>query len=340
MIESSFLDACQQKPTDHTPVWYMRQAGRCFPEYRKLKETYDILTLCKTPELAAQVTMMPVNTFKVDAAILFADIMLPLMGMGVDLAIVEHVGPVIANPIANLADVQALTALEPDRDLDYLKQTIAILLKELDGKTPLIGFSGSPFTLASYLIEGKPSKDFLKTKHLMYTQPETWSALMQLLTDAVISYLQMQVRAGVQAIQLFDSWVGCLSRDDFRTYVLPYSRQIFAGLNSCDIPRIHFATNTAAFLEDFASVDCEVVGIDWRLPLDVGWQRIGSHKAIQGNLEPALLLADFDLVKKRVDTIFDSLPTRDGFIFNLGHGVLPDTTVESLIKLTDYVHSK
>lgn len=340
MNELPFLAACYRKPTEHTPAWYMRQAGRCFPEYRKLKETYDILTLCRTPELAAQVTMMPVNTFKVDAAILFADIMLPLIGMGVDLAIVEAIGPVIANPIKNLADIKKLRPLEPDADLDYLKQTIAILRDKLGDKTPLIGFSGCPFTLASYLIEGKPSRNFLKTKQLMYNQPEAWGTLMQLLTNSVIAYLKMQLTSKVQALQLFDSWVGALSRDDFVQYVLPYSSQIFAALTDSGIPRIHFATDTAGFLEEFASVECEVIGVDWRIPLDTAWKRIGPNKAIQGNLDPAILLADFDLVKKRVDTIFESLPQRNGFIFNLGHGVLPDTPVETLVKLTDYVHSK
>ena len=339
MIELSFLAACYCKPTKHTPVWYMRQAGRCFPEYRTLKETYDILTLCRTPELAAQVTMMPIKRFKVDAAILFADIMLPLMGMGVDLQIIEAVGPVIANPIKNLADIKKLRLLEPETDLVYLQQTIPHLLKDLAGKTPLIGFSGSPFTLASYLIEGKPSRDFLKTKQLMYSQPEAWATLMQVLTESVIRYLDFQIKTGVQAIQLFDSWVGALSKDDFITYVLPYSRQIFAAFNAAQIPRIHFATNTTAFLEEFSSVECEVVGVDWRLPLNEAWQRIGP-KAIQGNLDPAILLADFALITKTVDAIFASLPQREGFIFNLGHGVLPDTDVETLVRLTEYVHAK
>jgi len=339
MIELSFLAACYCKPTKHTPVWYMRQAGRCFPEYRTLKETYDILTLCRTPELAAQVTMMPIKRFKVDAAILFADIMLPLMGMGVDLQIIEAVGPVIANPIKNLADIKKLRLLEPETNLVYLQQTIPHLLKDLAGKTPLIGFSGSPFTLASYLIEGKPSRDFLKTKQLMYSQPEAWATLMQVLTESVIRYLDFQIKTGVQAIQLFDSWVGALSKDDFITYVLPYSRQIFAAFNAAQIPRIHFATNTTAFLEEFSSVECEVVGVDWRLPLNEAWQRIGP-KAIQGNLDPAILLADFALITKTVDAIFASLPQREGFIFNLGHGVLPDTDVETLVRLTEYVHAK
>jgi len=341
MTEPIFLAACARKPTARTPVWYMRQAGRSLPEYRALKEKYDVLTMCRTPELSAEVTLMPVRRLGVDAAILFADIMLPLIGMGVDLKIVEAVGPVIAAPVRDEKSVDALRALGDANAFDYLAKTIGILRKELPPEVPLIGFSGAPFTLASYLIEGKPSREFAETKRLMYGAPETWHALMQKLTDATVYYLTLQAKAGVQAIQVFDSWAGYLSKEDYVAFVLPYSRAIFAALKATNIPRIHFGTNTQVFLEDFASVDCEVVGVDSRIAVGVAWQRIGKNKAIQGNLDPTVLLCDFEVIKKKVDDIFAGIGgKRDGFIFNLGHGVLPQTPLENLIKLTEYVHGK
>lgn len=340
-MNNIFLDACFRKPTASTPAWYMRQAGRALPEYRALKEKYDILTLARTPELAAEVCLMPIKRFNVDAAILFADIMLPLLGMGVDLQIVESIGPVIAKPIRTASDLSSLHPLDADTDFEYLKKTIQILRGELE--VPLIGFSGAPFTLASYMIEGQPSREFSKTKHLMHAQPDVWAGLMQALTDAVIFYLQLQIKAGVQAVQLFDSWVGVLSKDDYVKFALPYSQQIFEAIKTAGVPRIHFGTGTAAFLEEFSNVDCEVVGVDWRLSISEAQGKIGRNKAIQGNLDPAILLCEFDIIKERVDAIFNSLPdasARQGFIFNLGHGVLPQTPYENLIKLTEYVHSK
>jgi uroporphyrinogen decarboxylase len=339
MNGSPFLAACARKPTAHTPVWYMRQAGRCLPEYRALKEQYDILTLARTPELATQVTLMPIKRFGVDAAILFADIMLPLIGMGVDLDIVEGVGPVIAEPIRGAKDVERLREIDP-ADFEYLTKTIGMIRTELAGKAPLIGFSGAPFTLASYLVEGRPSRDFIKTKQMMYGDRAAWNALMRKLADAVVDYLQLQADAGAEAVQLFDSWVGCLSKEDYVEYVLPYSRDLFSAVDRKGIPRIHFGTNTNAFLEEFASVECEVVGVDWRLPLAEAWQKIGPGKAIQGNLDPIVLLGDFGIVQKKVDDIFSRLPRKEGFIFNLGHGVLPETPYQNLIKLTEYVHAK
>ena len=334
-----FLAACARKPAAHVPVWYMRQAGRCLPEYRALKEKHNILTLARTPELATEVSLMPIRRFGVDAAILFADIMLPLIGMGVDLEIVEAIGPVIADPIKDERDVDKLRGIDP-ADFEYLTKTIRMIKRELAGKIPLIGFSGAPFTLASYLIEGKPTRDFIKTKRMMYGDPAAWTKLMGKLTDVVIDYLKLQADAGVDAIQLFDSWVGCLSKEDYVAHVLPYSRELFAAIDKTKTPRIHFGTNTSAFLEEFASVECEVVGVDWRLPLDDAWKKIGAGKAIQGNLDPIVVLGDFDLVKQKVDDIFARLPRKEGFIFNLGHGVLPDTPYENLIKLTEYVHAK
>lgn len=339
MYKKTFLDACRKKQTPYTPVWYMRQAGRSLPAYRKLKEQYDILTICRTPELATQVSLMPVDTLGVDAAILFADIMLPLMAMGVDLQIVESVGPVIQTPIRTDRDIESLRRFDPETDFVFLGKTIGNLRDALSNKVPLIGFSGAPFTLASYLIEGKPTREFIKTKVLMYNHPRLWDNLMKKLTKATIQYLQYQIKSGVQALQIFDSWAGYLSREDYATYVLPHSQKIFTALRSSSVPLIHFGTGTAGFLDLFGSVDCDVVGVDWRISLDSA-RRILPGKALQGNLDPVVLLADFSVIKKKVNAIFKSIDDRTGYIFNLGHGVLPDTPLDTLIKLTDYVHSK
>ncbi|HSW97231.1 MAG TPA: uroporphyrinogen decarboxylase [Candidatus Saccharimonadales bacterium] len=335
-----FIDTCFGEKTKYTPVWYMRQAGRYLPEYRKLKETYNILDIVKNPELAAKVSLQPVDILGVDAAILFADIMIPLLGVGVDLEIVENIGPVIKHPIKTLNDVKKLRALEPQENIPYLLTTIEILKKELKNKVPLIGFSAAPFTLASYLIEGKPTRDFIKTKSLMYNDKPTWELLMNTLSRMIITYLNAQVVSGVQALQLFDSWVGCLSESDYQEYVLPYTKPIFEHIQHTNIPLIHFGTNTAGLLTSFSSVKSSVIGVDWRISIEKAWERIGYDKAIQGNLDPVLLLSDFSVIKKHVDEIFSKLPKREGYIFNLGHGVLPSTPVENLQRLTEYVHQK
>jgi uroporphyrinogen decarboxylase len=337
-MNTTFLDACYGKKTSHTPVWYMRQAGRYMPEYRKLKEKHTILEIIKTPELAAQVALQPIDVLNVDAAILFADIMTPLVGIGVDLDIVESIGPVIKNPIRTSNDVKALRKLEPAEDIPYLLETIKILKKALNQKVPVIGFSAAPFTLASYLIEGKPTRDFILTKSLMYNDKKAWDLLMQKLSDLIIIYMQAQTAAGVQALQLFDSWIGALSRDDYEIYVLPHTKRIFESLQKENVPLIHFGTNTAGMLDAFASVDCDVVSLDWRMPIADAWKQIGYEKAIQGNLDPVIMLSDFSVIKKHTDAIFTSLPKRDGFIFNLGHGVLQQTPVENIKRLTEYVH--
>jgi len=339
-MNTTFVDACFRKKTSFTPVWYMRQAGRYLPEYKKLKGNKNILDIVKTPELAAQISLQPVDTLGVDAAVLYADIMIPLLGAGVDLKIVESIGPVIKNPLRTMKDVKGLRKLEPTEDVPYLLQTISLLKKELHKKVPVIGFSAAPFTLASYLIEGQPSRTFTITKTFMYTNPDAWHLLMKKLSEMIIIYLLSQVEAGIEAIQLFDSWVGCLSDEDYKEFVLPYSVQIFTALKNNTIPTIHFGTNTAGMLHSFSSVDCDVVSIDWRMPLSKAWKEIGYTKAIQGNLDPAILLGDFSLVKRKVDELFNSLPKKNGYIFNLGHGVLPQTSVENLKRLTDYVHSK
>jgi uroporphyrinogen decarboxylase len=339
-MNTTFLDACYSKKTSHTPVWYMRQAGRYLPEYRKLKESYTILDIVKTPELAAKVSIQPIDILHVDAAILFADIMVPLIGIGVKLDIVENIGPVITHPIASMEDVENLRTLEPEEDISYLLETIKILKNELSNRVPLIGFSAAPFTLASYLIEGKPTRDFIKTKSFMYTNPTAWNLLMEKLTDLIIIYLRPQVTHGVQALQVFDSWVGSLSEDDYQEFVLPHTKRIFESLADMSVPMIHFGTNTAGMLLSFASVDCQVISVDWRMSIANTWKQIGYDKAIQGNLDPVLMLSDFPLIKTKVDDIFASLPKKEGYIFNLGHGVLQSTPVENLIKLTEYVHTK
>ena len=340
MNETTFIKATRKLKTDFTPIWYMRQAGRCIPEYRKIREKYDVITISKTPELASKVTMQPVEKLGVDAAILFADIMIPLISMGIDLELVDSIGPVIHNPIRGIKDVEALKNNDPENDYVYLRETIKMIKEGLPKDKSVIGFCGAPFTLASYLIEGKPTRDFIKTKKFMYEQPKAWHLLMNKLTDAMVMYLKEQVKAGIDAYQIFDSWIGFLSQEDFIEYALPYSSRIFNELKSADLPSIHFGTNTTHFLKDFSSVNCDVVSLDWRVNAGKAWDIIGRDKAIQGNLDPTILMCDFEVVKKKVDDIFRSLPTRDGFIFNLGHGIVWDTPLENLIRLTQYVHSK
>jgi uroporphyrinogen decarboxylase len=335
-FNDSFLRACRSEPVGRTPVWFMRQAGRSLPGYRALREKYDVLTLARTPELAAQVSMEPIGLLGVDAAILFADIMLLPLAMGVDLKIVDATGPVIEKPVVSMGDIEALASLDPAH-VEYLAQTIKILRGELN--VPLIGFSGAPFTLASYLIEGKPTRQWIKTKRFMMEQPVAWSRLMEKLSESIVVYLSTQIDAGAQAVQLFDSWVGCLSPSDYRAYVLPYVQRIFSALAGKKVPRIHFGTDTGAMLRDFADVDCEVIGLDWRVDIAQAKAAVGA-KAVQGNLDPVVLLGDEKIIKENVDRIFTSLPSRNGFIFNLGHGVLPETNDTTLKKLVEYIHEK
>lgn len=334
-MKSTFLSACAFQPVDHTPVWFMRQAGRYLPEYKELRKSHTILELAQTPELAAEVTLQPLRRFDLDAAILFADIMLVPLAMGVDLDIVDSVGPVIISPIRNTNQISSLIDITPE-SISYLSQTIKILKKEL--KVPLIGFSAAPFTLASYLIEGRPSRTWEVTKHFMYTEPSLWASLMEMLTTNIIFYLSEQVRAGVDAIQLFDSWVGCLSAADFRHYVLPYSQRIFTSLSSSKLPRITFGTNTAGFLSDFADVDCEVLGVDWRTRLSATRQLFPTL-ALQGNLDPVVLLSNREVIVSKSKAILSEMAGQSGFIFNLGHGILPGTKPDDLKFLIDYVHT-
>jgi uroporphyrinogen decarboxylase len=336
--EERFLAACRGETVDRTPVWFMRQAGRCLQEYRELREQYDILTMTRTPELCARVTLMPVHTFGVDAAVLYADIMLPLSGMGVDFSIDPGVGPIIHKPLRSAADIEALRIVAAEEATPHLFETIHMLRQELAGKTALIGFAGAPFTVASYMIEGRPTKDFGRCKGLMYGDPAAWHRLMETLTEVTIRYLRAQVDAGAQAIQLFDSWVGALGLLEYEQYVLPYSTRIFSALRESGVPTIHFGTSTAHLLEQFAAAGSDVVSVDWRLPLDVAWGRLGATQGIQGNLDPTVLMAPFETVAREARLVVDRAAGRPGHIFNLGHGVLASTPSESLTRLVEVVH--
>lgn len=338
--EGRFLAATRLEAVDCTPVWFMRQAGRCLAEYRKLRERYDILTMARTPELAAQVTMMPVDRFGVDAAVMYADIMLPLEAMGAPFEIQPEVGPIVHHPIRTQADVDHLRVVEGEEATPYVMECIRILRRELSGgKAALVGFSGAPFTLACYLIEGRPSRDYAKAKGLMFGAPETWHALMNTVTETVILYLQAQVRAGVQVIQLFDSWMGILSPRDYARYSFPYTRRVFAALEGMGVPRIHFGTGNASLMDQVASAGCDVVSVDWRVSLDTAWQRISYSKGIQGNLDPVLMLAPWPRIEQGVKDILDQAAGRPGHIFNLGHGVLPDTNPDDLARVVETVHA-
>lgn len=332
------LRAYRREVVDRTPVWFMRQAGRSLPEYRAIKERYSLLEICRQPELCAEVTLQPVRRLGVDAAILYADIMHPLVGVGVDLEIVEGVGPVIAHPIRTASDTSVLRPLEPEADLRFVLDGIEAVLGALGGSVPLIGFAGAPFTLASYLVEGRPTRDFLHTKRLMYGAPEVWHDLMCRLADIVATYLLAQANAGVHALQLFDSWAGALSVDDYRHYVQPYTRLVFERVNPCGLPLIHFGTNTGALLESMREAGGSVIGVDWRVPLDVAWEHIGSDRAVQGNLDPLVLQAPWDVVQREAEAILERVAGRPGHVFNVGHGLHPQTPPENLERLVAFLH--
>jgi uroporphyrinogen decarboxylase len=333
-----FLAAARREPVDATPVWFMRQAGRCLQSYRELREKYDILTMTRTPELCARVTLMPVETFGVDAAVLYADIMLPLSGMGVPFSIDPGIGPIIHEPVRDRAAVDRLRVIHAEEATPHLFETIRMLRRELDGKTALIGFAGAPYTVASYMIEGRPSKDFTRTKALIYGEPETWRRLMETLTEVTIRYLRAQVEAGAQVIQLFDSWVGSLGRLQYEEFVLPYTTRIFDSLRG-RVPTIHFGTGTAGLLEQMASAGSDIVSVDWRVPLDEAWERIGFNRGIQGNLDPGVLMAPWPVVEREARQVLDFAANRTGHIFNLGHGVPAETPEETLTHLVEMVHT-
>ncbi|MGQ0465870.1 MAG: uroporphyrinogen decarboxylase [Sporichthyaceae bacterium] len=338
VTDSLFVRACRREPVDRTPVWFMRQAGRSLPEYRALRADVGMLAACNDPDLVVEITMQPIRRYGVDAAILFSDIVVPLRAAGVDLDIVAGVGPVIAEPIRTEADLARLRPLEPDAVASVAK-AVQGLVAEL-GETPLIGFAGAPFTLASYLVEGGPSRTHERTKALMLNRPDLWAALLDRLADIAIVFLQVQARAGVSALQLFDSWAGALTPRDYAASVLPASRKVFAAVAELGLPRIHFGVGTGELLGLMGEAGADVVGVDWRVPLSVAAQRVGPDRALQGNLDPAVLLAGWDAVAAATDEVLAQAAGLPGHVFNLGHGVLPNTDPDMLARVVERVREK
>jgi len=336
--DSPFIRCLKGEPTDYTPVWLMRQAGRYQNEYREIRKRVGFLELCKSPSLAAEVTVMAVEQLGVDAGIIFADILLPLEPLGLGLRFAEGDGPVIDNPITSAEDVNRLPTIDPKDDLAFVMEAIGKVCHEFEGKVPLIGFAGAPFTLASYAIEGGSSRNYEKTKSLMYREPEVWNKLMRKLSDMTARYLLAQVKAGASAVQIFDSWVGCLSPQDYKRFVLPYMKDLTHALKSCGVPIIYFGTMTNGLLRLMAQTDADVIGVDWRIDLDYAWELIGDKKGIQGNLDPLVLLADRAEIEKQARQVIEKAAGRPGHVFNLGHGVLPSTPVENAKYLVDLVH--
>jgi len=331
--DSAFLRACRREPVPHPPVWFMRQAGRALPEYRALRAGTEMLEACRTPDLVTEITLQPVRRLGVDAAIFFSDIVVPLKAVGVDLDIVPGVGPVVAKPFRTLADLPR--ALTPD-DVPYISEAVGALVGAL-GATPLIGFAGAPFTLASYLVEGGPSKNHAATKTLMYGDPGLWAALLERLADITLTFLRVQIDAGASAIQLFDSWVGALPAADYRALVQPHSARVLAAV--ADVPRIHFGVGTGELLHDMGEAGADVVGVDWRVPLSEAVGRIGPGRAVQGNLDPTLVFAPREVIEAKVRKVVEAGRTAEGHVFNLGHGVLPETDPDALKLIVDTVHA-
>ncbi len=336
---SSFLAACRSEPVDHTPVWFMRQAGRSLPEYRALRGTGSILDAIRDPALAAEITLQPVRRHGVDAAILFSDIVVPAAAIGFGVDVVPGVGPVIAEPFAGRHDLERIRPLMAGDDAPYVAETVRLVVAEL-GDTPLIGFAGAPFTVASYLVEGRPTRDFARTKALMHGDPGLWSELLDGLADLAVASLIDQVGAGASAVQLFDSWVGALSPVDYRRFVAPATRKVFDALAGSGVPRIHFGVGTGELLGDLAAVGADVVGVDWRVPLDEAWRRTGPSVALQGNLDPAVCLAGWPVVEAEARAVIAGVGGRPGHVFNLGHGVLPATDPAILTELVGLIHDE
>jgi uroporphyrinogen decarboxylase len=329
--------ACRLEPVERTPVWFMRQAGRSLPGYREIRKRHTLFEVCRQPELCAEVTLEPVRVHGVDAAVLFADIMLPVVGMGIDVELVENVGPVIEHPIRTKEDVESLRVPDPEEAVPFILEAVRLVRGELEPEQALVGFSGGPFTVAGYLVEGKPTREFAQTKRCMYGVPEVWHALCEKLTETFIAYLRAKVAAGADVIQLFDSWVGALSQDDYVEFVAPYSRRILAAV---DAPTIHFGTGTSHLLETMAETGGDVIGLDWRVRLDEGWERVGYDRGVQGNLDPALLLGPWERAREAAIRILDAAGGRPGHIFNLGHGVLPETDPADLGRLVQLVRER
>ena len=332
-----FLAACRHEQPDATPIWFMRQAGRSSKGYQALRYKYDVLTLTKTPELCTQMTLMPVHSFGVDGAVLYADIMLPLEGMGIDFELRTE-GPVIHNPVRSLHDVEALRIMNIEESVPYILEAIRLVRRELEGKQAVIGVSGGPFTLACYMIEGKPSRDYATAKSLMYSQPALWDALMEKVTTVVTHYLLAEIAAGANVVQIFESWIGTLGPSAYRRFVLPYTQRIFAAIKQTGTPAIHFGTGAAALLELMVEAGGDVISVDWRVDLDTAWERIGLERGIQGNLDPTLLLTSWPVLEAGMQDVLRRAANRPGHIFNLGHGIPAATEPDMLRRLVDAVH--
>ena len=340
MSASPFLRAARGEQTAYPPVWFMRQAGRSLPEYRKAREGIGMLESCMRPDLVTEITLQPVRRYGVDAAIFFSDIVLPLKAVGVDLDIKPGVGPVVASPVRTLADVEAIPDLVPEH-VDYITEAVGLLVAEL-GDTPLIGFAGAPFTVASYLVEGGPSKEHARTKAMMFGAPDVWAALMTKIAGISAAYLEVQIRAGARAVQLFDSWAGALTRPDYERLVMPYSASVLARAGEFDVPRIHFGVGTGEFLDLIGNAGADVVGVDWRVSLADGIRRAGADgtpRAVQGNLDPTLVFAPTEVMLERADAVIAAGRDAPGHIFNLGHGVIPSTDPDQLARLVDHIHA-
>ena len=334
-VEPLLVCACRREPVERTPVWFMRQAGRSLPAYRELRKRYGLFDIVREPELCAEVTLQPVDAHGVDAAVMFTDIMFPVLGMGVEVELVENVGPVVRDPITTRADVERLRVSDPEESAAFILEAVRLVRERLAPSGAVIGFCGGPFTVAGYLIEGKPSREFLRVKTMMYREPDLWHALMEKLTEQFARYVQGKVGAGADVIQVFDSWAGALSLSDYEEFVAPYSSRIIA---SVDVPTIHFGTGTAGLLGAMAEAGGDVIGLDWRIPLDRGWSVIGDDHGVQGNLDPAVLLGPWERVETETRDILARAAGRPGHVFNLGHGVLPDTDPAVLRRLTEFVH--
>ncbi len=335
-----FMDACNLREPDATPIWFMRQAGRSLAEYRKIRDKHDILTIAKTPELCTEVTLLPVQILGVDGAVLLADIVVPLEGMGISVELKPDVGPIIHNPVRTMKDVEALRIIDAEESTGYIMQAIRMVRRELEGKQAVIGFSGSPFTLACYIIEGRPTREYALAKGMMYGQPEVWHALMSKLTEVVSRYLVAQVKAGADVVQLFDSWVGMLSPSTYRKFVKPYVTRIFQDVKRAGAPSIHFGTGAAALIDDMVEAGGDIISVDWRMDLDDAWAKIGHDRGIQGNLDPAMLLTDWPTIEAGMHDILRRANNRPGHIFNLGHGVPAPTNPDMLKRLVEAVHEE
>ncbi len=340
MSDFRFLKACRREPVDATPVWFMRQAGRYMPEYRAVRAKHSMLDVIRTPELACEITLQPIRAFDLDAAIIFADILPILIGMGLELEFVKGEGPVLHNPLRTPAEVDALRVPPAQENLPYTLEAIRLVRRELDNQVPLIGFSGAPFTLASYAIEGGGSKNHVRVKSFMLSEPEAWARLMDKLATAAGDYLVAQAEAGAQALQVFDSWAGILAPQDYTRYVAPYTRQVVARAQATGVPVIYFGTDLNGMLPALTTLGADVIGVDWRIEIDEAWAQLGPEVAVQGNLDPVALFAPWDEVQRRADNILERVGGRPGHIFNLGHGILPETPVDTVRRLAEYVHER